>query len=249
MSDLTGKVAVVTGASKGIGAASAKALAAAGAAVVVNYASDQAGADSVVAAIAAGGGRAIAVKADVAKSAEVTSLFAQAKKAFGRVDVLVNNAGIYRSVPLDEITEDAFYREFNTNVLGTLLASKEAVKYFGPDGGSIVNLSSLASTKGFPTFAIYSATKASLEAITRVLAVELGPRKIRVNAVAPGVIETEGTHSAGLIGSDFVKAAIAGTPLGRVGQPDDIARVVVFLASDASGWLSGERLTAAGGYQ
>ena len=249
MSDLKGKVAVVTGASKGIGAAIAKALAAAGAAVVANYASDQKGADSVVAAITAKGGKAIAVKADVSKSAEVTRLFGEAKRAFGRIDVLVNNAGVYKFVPLDEVNEDEFHRQFNTNVLSALLASKEAAKHFGADGGSIINLSSVVSTKGFAAASIYSATKSSLDAITRSLAVELGPRKIRVNAIAPGVIETEGTHGAGLIGSDFEKGAVAGTPLGRTGQPDDIARVAVFLASDASGWLTGERVTAAGGYQ
>jgi 3-oxoacyl-[acyl-carrier protein] reductase len=249
MSDLKGKVAVVTGASKGIGAATAKAFAAAGAAVVVNYASDKKGADSVAAAITAKGGKAIAVQANVAKSAEVARLFDEAKKVFGRVDVLVNNAGVYKFVPLEQIDEDEFHREFDTNVLGALLASKEAAKHFGADGGSIINLSSVVSTKGFPAASIYSATKSSLDAITRALAVELGPRKIRVNAVAPGLVETEGTHTMGAIGSDFEKQAVANTPLGRIGQPDDIARVAVFLASDASGWLTGERLTAAGGSQ
>jgi 3-oxoacyl-[acyl-carrier protein] reductase len=247
MSDLQGKVAVVTGASKGIGAASAKALAAAGAAVVVNYASDAKGAEAVVAAIKAKGGKALAVKADVSKPAEVTRLFDEAKRAFGRVDVLVNNAGIYKFVPIEEVTEEEFHREFNINVLGALLATKEAVKHFGAEGGSIINLSSVVSTKGFPSASIYSATKSSLDAITRALAVELGPRKIRVNAVAPGLIETEGTHGMGAIGSDFEKMAVAGTPLGRLGQPDDIARTVVFLASDASGWVTGERIVTAGG--
>jgi 3-oxoacyl-[acyl-carrier protein] reductase len=249
MSDLKGKVAVVTGASKGIGAAIAKAMSAAGAAVVVNYASDKKGADGVAAAITAKGGKAITVQANVAKSAEVTRLFDEAKKAFGRVDVLVNNAGVYKFVPLEQVDEDEFHREFDTNVLGALLASKEAAKHFGTAGGSIINLSSVVSTKGFAAAAIYSATKSSLDAITRALAVELGPRKIRVNAVAPGLVETEGAHALGAIGSEFEKQAVANTPLGRIGQPEDIARVAVFLASDASGWLTGERLTAAGGSQ
>jgi 3-oxoacyl-[acyl-carrier protein] reductase len=247
MSDLKGKVAVVTGASKGIGAGVAKGLAAAGAAVVVNYSSSKDGAERVVADIKAKGGKAIAVKGDVAKSADVTRLFDETKKAFGALDVLVNNAGVYKFVALEEVTEAEFHREFNTNVLGMLLAAKEAAKHFGPNGGSIINLSSVASTRGMPAASIYSATKASADAITRALAVELGPRKIRVNAIAPGVVETEGTHSAGVIGSDFEKTAAANTPLGRIGQPDDIARVAVFLASDDSGWLTGERITAAGG--
>jgi 3-oxoacyl-[acyl-carrier protein] reductase len=249
MSDLKGKVAVVTGASKGIGAAIAKGLSAAGAAVVVNYSSSKEGADRVVADINANGGKAIAVKGDVAKAADMRRLFDETEKAFGTLDVLVNNAGVYTSsLPLEDITEDEFHREFNINVLGTILATKEAVKHFGPNGGSVINISSIASA-GHPTAAIYSGTKGAVDAITRGLAAELGPRKIRVNAIAPGGVETEGTHNAGIIGSDFEKAMIAGTPLGRIGQPDDIARVAVFLASDDSAWLTGERLTASGGYR
>ena len=249
MSDLKGKVAVVTGASKGIGAAIAKGLSAAGAAVVVNYSSGKEGADRVVADINANGGKAIAVKGDVAKAADMRRLFDETEKAFGTLDVLVNNAGVYtNSLPLEDITEDEFHREFNINVLGTILATKEAVKHFGPNGGSVINISSIASA-GHPMAAIYSGTKGAVDAITRGLAAELGPRKIRVNAIARGGVETEGTHSAGIVGSDFEKAMIAGTPLGRFGQPDDIARVAVFLASDDSAWLTGERLTASGGYR
>jgi 3-oxoacyl-[acyl-carrier protein] reductase len=247
MSDLKGKVAVVTGGSKGIGAAIAKALSAAGAAVVVNYASSKTDAEHVVAAIAAKGGKAIAVKGDVAKPTDVERLFDETKKAFGRLDVLVNNAGVYKYVPIEQTTADEFNRQFNTNVLGTLLAIKEAVKHFGPNGGSIINMSSVVSLKPVATAAIYSATKSAIDAITRALAVELGPRKIRVNAIAPGLTETEGTHDAGMIGSDFQKASLATIPLGRLGQPDDIARVAVFLASDNAGWITGERIPASGG--
>jgi 3-oxoacyl-[acyl-carrier protein] reductase len=247
MSDLKGKVAVVTGGSKGIGAAIAKALSAAGAAVVVNYASSKTDAEHVVAAIAAKGGKAIAVKGDVAKPADVERLFDETKKAFGRLDVLVNNAGVYKYVPIEQTTADEFNRQFNTNVLGTLLAIKEAVKHFGPNGGSIINMSSVVSLKPVATAAIYSATKSAVDAITRALAVELGARKIRVNAIAPGLTETEGTHDAGMIGSDFQKASLATIPLGRLGQPDDIARVAVFLASDDAGWITGERIPASGG--
>jgi len=248
MSDLKGKVAVVTGASKGIGAAIAKRLSASGAAVVVNYSSSKEDADRVVADIKANGGRAIAVKGDVAKAADLERLFAETKKAFGTLDVLVNNAGVYKFVPLEEITEEEFHRQFNINVLGTILATKEAAKHFGRKGGSVINISSTASA-GEAEAAIYSGTKGAIDAITRALAAELGPRKIRVNAIAPGGVETEGTHSSGIIGSDFEKAMIARTALGRIGQPDDIARVTVFLASDDSGWLTGERLTASGGYR
>src|SRR5215831_10097865 len=248
MSDLKGKVAVVTGASKGIGAAIAKRLSASGAAVVVNYSSSEEDADRVVADIKANGGRAIAVKGDVAKAADLERLFAETKKAFGTLDVLVNNAGVYKFVPLEEITEEEFHRQFNINVLGTILATKEAAKHFGRKGGSVINISSTASA-GEAEAAIYSGTKGAIDAITRALAAELGPRKIRVNAIAPGGVETEGTHSSGIIGSDFEKAMIARTALGRIGQPDDIARVTVFLASDDSGWLTGERLTASGGYR
>jgi 3-oxoacyl-[acyl-carrier protein] reductase len=248
MNDLKGKVAVVTGASKGIGAAIAKGLSAAGAAVVVNYSSGREGADRVVADIKANGGKAIAVKGDVAKTADVQRLFGETEKAFHALDVLVNNAGVYKFEPLEEITEDEFHREFNINVLGTILATKEAVKHFGPNGGSIVNISSIASA-GEAQAAIYSGTKGAVDAITRALAEELGPRKIRVNAIAPGVVDTEGTRSGGIMGSDFEKEAVAGTPLGRFGQPDDIARIAVFLASEDSAWLTGERLTASGGYR
>jgi 3-oxoacyl-[acyl-carrier protein] reductase len=248
MSDLKGKVAVVTGASKGIGAAIAKSLSAAGAAVVVNYAVGKEGADRIVADIKASGGKAVAVKADVANAADLQELFVETKRAFDTLDVLVNNAGVYKFLPLEEITEEEFHHQFNTNVLGTLLATKEAVKHFGPNGGSVINISSIASAGGAQA-AIYSGTKGAIDAITRGLAEELGPRKIRVNAIAPGEVETEGTHSGGIIGSDFEKAMIARTPLGRIGQPDDIARVAVFLASDDSAWLTGERLTAAGGYR
>jgi 3-oxoacyl-[acyl-carrier protein] reductase len=249
MSDLKGKVAVVTGASKGIGAGIAKSLGAAGAAVTVNYASGREGAERVVAAIKADGGKAIAVQADVAKAADVRRLFAETKKAFGRLDVLVNNAGIYRFQPLDDITEDEFHSLFNTNVLGTILATKEAAKHFDASGGSVINISSVASEEAVPTASVYSATKGAVDAVTRVLAAELGPRKIRVNAIAPGGVETEGTHAAGVMGSDFEKQMIARTALGRLGQPDDVARVAVFLASDDAAWLTGERLAASGGYR
>jgi 3-oxoacyl-[acyl-carrier protein] reductase len=248
MSELTGKVAIVTGASKGIGAAIAKRLAAAGASVVVNYASSREGADRVVAEIAGKAGKAIAVKADVSKAADVQRLFDATKKAFGSLDVLVNNAGVYGFAPLEEVTEDEFHREFNINVLGLLLASREAMKYFGPHGGSVINISSMASMSPTPTAVVYSATKGAVDTITRVLAKELGPKKIRVNAINPGGVETEGVHSLGIIGSDFEKDMVARTPLGRLGQPDDIASVAVFLASAASGWMTGETIAVGGGF-
>jgi 3-oxoacyl-[acyl-carrier protein] reductase len=248
MSNLKGKVAVVTGASKGIGAGIAKSLGAAGAAVVVNYASSKEGAEKVVAEIKAQGGKAIAVKGDVAKPADVQKLFDETQKAFGAVDVLVNNAGVYAFSPLENITEDDFHRHFNTNVLGTILATKEAAKHFGANGGSVINISSVASEAAVPGAAVYSATKGAVDTLTRVLAAELGPRKIRVNVIAPGGVETEGTHTAGVIGSDFEKQMIARTSLGRIGQPDDIAKVALFLASDESAWMTGERLAASGGY-
>jgi 3-oxoacyl-[acyl-carrier protein] reductase len=248
MSDLKGKVAVVTGASKGIGAAIARSMSAAGAAVVVNYSSSKEDADRVVGEIKANGGKAIAVKGNVAEEADMQQLFAEAKKTFGTVDVLVNNAGVYKFTPLEEITEEEYRREFDINVLGTILATREAVKHFGPNGGSIINISSIASV-GWPKAAIYSGTKGAVDAITRGLAAELGARKIRVNAIAPGGVETEGTRSTGVVGSDLEKAMVAGTPLGRFGQPDDIARIAIFLASDHSAWLTGERLTASGGYR
>jgi len=249
MGELEGKVAIVTGASKGIGAAIAKGLGAAGAAVVVNYASSREGADRVVAAITGKGGRAIAVQGDVAKTADVRRLFEETQRAFGALDVLVNNAGVYQLEPIESVVEDAFHRQFNTNVLGPILAIQEAVKHFGPKGGSVINISSVASTSAPPNSVVYSATKGALDTVTWVLAKELGPRRIRVNTIAPGGVETEGVHAAGLIGSDFEKQIVAGTPLGRLGQPEDIAGVAVFLASDAAGWVTGERISASGGFR
>ncbi|WP_304192350.1 glucose 1-dehydrogenase [Phenylobacterium aquaticum] len=243
---LAGKVAVVTGASKGIGAAIAKALAAQGAAVVVNYAASQAGADIVVAAITAAGGQAIAVQGDVAKSAEAQAIIAAAITAFGRLDILVNNAGVYEFSPIADITEDQFRRMFDTNVLGVLLTTQAAVKHLG-EGASIINIGSAVTTLNPPDSTIYTGTKGAVDAITGVLAMELGPKRIRVNTISPGIVETEGSHAAGFMGSPFEADAVAQTPLGRVGQPDDIADVAVFLASDASRWLSGERLSASGG--
>jgi len=248
MSNLKGKVAVVTGASKGIGAGIAKSLSAAGASVVVNYASSKDGADRVVADITANGGKAIAVKGDVAKAADVQHIFDETKKAFGQVDVLVNNAGVYAFSPLESITEDDFHRHFNTNVLGTILATKEAAKHFGENGGSVINVSSIVSKTPVPGASVYSATKGAVDTLTLALAAELGPRKIRVNVIAPGGVETEGTHTAGVVGSDFEKQIVSRTALGRFGQPDDIAKVAVFLASDESAWMTGERLAASGGY-
>jgi 3-oxoacyl-[acyl-carrier protein] reductase len=248
MSELTGKVAVVTGASKGIGAEIAKGLAAAGAAVVVNYASSKAGAERVVADITGKGGKAIAVHGNVAEAKDVQRLFEETKKAFGSLDVLVNNAGVFEFSPLEAVTETEFHREFNINVLGTILATRESLKYFGPAGGSVINLSSVAGVKAIPNSVVYSATKGAVNAITRVLANELGGRKIRVNAIAPGPVETEGVHELGILGSDFEKQMVAETPLGRIAQPVDIARIAVFLASDSSGWLTGDIITASGGY-
>jgi 3-oxoacyl-[acyl-carrier protein] reductase len=249
MKELSGKVALVTGASKGIGAAIAKAFGAAGAAVVVNYASGKDGAQRVVDAITREGGRAIAVQADLAKAADVARLFAEARRAYGRLDVLVNNAGVYRFDPLEAVTEDEFHREFNTNVLGPILATQQALELFGEQGGSVINIGSVASIATTPGTIVYSATKAALDAVTRVLANELGARKIRVNTIAPGGVETEGTHRSGVIGSDFQKEMVQRTPLGRFGQPEDIARVAVFLASDNAAWLTGERIAASGGYR
>ncbi len=247
MGELTGKVAIVTGASKGIGAGMAKALAKAGAAVVVNYASSKDGADRVVKEISQNGGKAIAVQGDVAKAGDVKRLFADTKKAFGSLDILVNNAGVYEFAPLESVTEEEFHREFNTNVLGLILATREAAKYFGPEGGSVINVGSAASTTTPPNTVVYTATKGAVDAVTRVLAKELGPRKIRVNSINPGGVETEGTHRIGVVGSDFQKQMVAQTPLGRFGQPEDIAPVAVFLASKASAWLTGEVLLASGG--
>jgi 3-oxoacyl-[acyl-carrier protein] reductase len=248
---LAGKVAIVTGASKGIGASIAKHLADEGAAVVVNYASSREGANRVVAAIADNGGKAIAVQGNMAKHADIQRLFAEAKKAFGRLDILVNNAGIYKFAPLEEITPEHFHEMFDLNVLGLILASREAVKHFGPAGGSIINISSVVSTTAPPNWSVYNATKAAVDAVTRTLAKELGPRKIRVNSINPGLVETEGTTSAGTTAddSDIRKLVEANTPLGRVGQPQDIAPAAVFLASDDSRWITGETLYIAGGYR
>ncbi|HEY5255010.1 MAG TPA: glucose 1-dehydrogenase [Acidobacteriaceae bacterium] len=247
MSKLKNKVAVVTGASKGIGAAIAKALASEGASVVVNYSSSKEGADRVVADITAKGGKAVAVQGDVSKAKDVERIFAETKKQFGSLDVLVNNAGIYEFSPIGEVTEDKFHRLFNTNVLGLLLASQQAANLFGPEGGSIINIGSVVSRITPPGSSIYSATKSAVDAVTGALARELGPKKIRVNSINPGMVETEGVHSAGFIGSDFEKGAVAQTPLGRIAQPDDIAPLAVFLASSDSGWLTGETIVASGG--
>jgi 3-oxoacyl-[acyl-carrier protein] reductase len=249
MSKLQNKVAIVTGASKGIGASIAKHLAAEGAAVVVNYASSKEGADRVVAEIVGNGGRAIAVQANVAKQAEIHRLFAEAKKAFGRLDILVNNAGIYEFSPLEAITEEHFHKLFDLNVLGLILASQEAAVQFGPSGGSIVNISSVVSTLAPANVSVYSATKAAVDAVTRSLAKELGPRNIRVNSINPGMVETEGVRAAGISESDMRKQMEAQTPLGRIGQPRDIAPAAVFLASSDSGWITGETLFISGGYR
>ncbi len=249
MSNLQGKVAVVTGASKGIGAGIARALGAAGAAVVVNYASDKAGAEKTVAAITAKGGKAFTVKGDVSKPADVKHLFEETRKGFSKLDVLVNNAGVFKFAPLEETTEAEYQRQFGTNVLGPLQATREALALFGPQGGSVINISSIVSRMGIPGSAIYAGTKGALDTITLVLASELGPRKIRVNAINPGMVESEGTHAAGFIGSDFQKDVEAKSPLGRIGQPEDVAKVAVFLASDESAWLTGERISASGGHR
>lgn len=246
MSKLAGKVAVVTGASKGIGAAIAKGLAAEGASVVVNYATSKAGADAVVSAITEAGGTAVAVGGDVSKGVEAQGIIDKAIDTYGRLDILVNNSGVYEFAPIEEITEAHFHRHFDTNVLGLLLTTQAAVKHLG-EGASIVNVSSVVTTITPPATAVYSGTKGAVDAITGVLARELGPRKIRVNAVNPGMIETEGTHTAGVIGSEFEAQIVAQTPLGRVGLPDDIASAVVFLASDDARWLTGEHIVASGG--
>ena len=247
MRKLTGKVAIVTGASKGIGAEIAKQVAADGAAVIVNYSSSKKGADRVVAEIEGSGGKAIAVKANMAKKAEIENLFAETKRAFGRLDILVNNAGIYEFSPLEGITEEHFHKHFDLNVLGLIFASKEAARYFDSAGGSIINISSVASTAAPANTSVYSATKAAVDAITRSLAKELGPRKIRVNAINPGMVETEGVHAAGIMESDFRKEVESKTPLGRIGQSEDIAPAVVFLASEDSAWITGETMRVSGG--
>ena len=247
MSKLKGKVAVVTGASKGIGADIAKGLAKEGASVVVNYASSKEGADRVVAEITGRGGKAIAVQGDVSKASDVKRLFSETKKSFGKLDVLVNNAGVYKFAPLEDITEDHFHWHFNTNVLGLLLTTQEAAKLFPAEGGSVINIGSTATALNPPTTAVYTATKGAVDAVTHVLAKELGPKKIRVNSINPGMVETEGVHSIGIIGSDFQKSFEAQTPLGRIAQPEDITPIAVFLASSDSGWLTGETLLASGG--
>ena len=244
---LAGKNAVVTGASKGIGAAIAKHLAAEGAAVVINYASSKTVADSVVREITSNGGKAVAVQGDMSKKADIERLFTEAKTVFDTIDILVNNAGIYEFAPLEAITEEHFHKQINVNVLGPLLATQAAVKLFGPSGGSIINISSLASTARFPNAAVYCATKGAVDALTRSLATELGPRKIRVNAINPGMVETEGFHTAGIAGSDMQKNVEAQTPLGRIGQPQDIAAVAAFLASSDSAWITGESFVISGG--
>ena len=246
MSKLKGKVAIVTGASKGIGAGIAKSLAAEGASVVVNYASSKAGADAVVAEIGAAGGKAIAVHGDVSKSAEAQAIVDAAVKQFGRLDILVNNSGVYGFAPIENVTEEDFHKHFNVNVLGLLLTTQAAVKHLG-EGSSIINIGSVVSRITPPGSSVYTGTKGAVDAITGVLSRELGARKIRVNALNPGMVETEGTHAAGFIGSDFETGAVAQTPLGRIGQPNDIASIAVFLASDDSYWLTGEHLLAGGG--
>jgi 3-oxoacyl-[acyl-carrier protein] reductase len=248
MAKLHGKVAVVTGASKGIGASIALHVAAEGAAVVVNYASSKEGADRVVAEIVGRGGKAVAVRANVADHADVRRLFAETKQAFGTVDILVNNAGIYQFAALEEVTAEQFHRMFDLNVLGLILASQEASRQFGPDGGSIINISSVAATEAPATASVYSATKAAVDAVTKSLAKELGPRKIRVNSINPGMVETEGVHAAGFAESDFQKQVESRTPLGRIGQPRDIAPAAVFLASSDSAWITGETFTISGGF-
>lgn len=247
MSKLKNKVAIVTGASKGIGAGIAKAYGAAGASVVVNYASDKAGADRVVHEIITNGGKAVAVQGSVAVAADIKRLFAETRSAFGQLDVLVNNAGVFHFEPLEAITEEEFHRQFNTNVLGTILASQQAVQDFGDHGGSIINISSVISDNPMANSVVYSATKGAVDTIAIALSKELGPKKIRVNTIAPGGVETEGTHTSGIMGSDFETQMVAGTPLGRMGQPNDIAKVAVFLASEDAEWVNGERINVSGG--
>ena len=246
MGELSGKVAIVTGASKGIGAAIARRFAEAGAAVAVNYASDKTGADQVVEQIKRGGGKAVAIQANVSKSADVKRLFAETKATLGTPSILVNNAGVFTFQPLEAVTEEEFHRQFDTNVLGTLLATQEAVTAFNGEGGSVINISTISSINPVPSSVVYSASKSAIDAITKALAKELGDRKIRVNAIAPGMTETEGVKDLGIT-LDVAKAIGRPIPLGRLGQPDDIARVALFLASDQSSWLTGERISASGG--
>jgi 3-oxoacyl-[acyl-carrier protein] reductase len=248
MSKLKGKVAVVTGASKGIGAGIARALGAEGANVVVNYASDKAGAEKVAAAIVESGGKAVTVQGDVSKAADVKRLFDEGEKAFGKLDVLVNNAGVYGFAAIGEVTEAEFHRQYGINVWGLLQTTREALPHLR-DGASIINVSSIVSRMGLPGSAIYAGTKGAVDTITQVMATELGPRRIRVNALNPGMVESEGTHAVGVIGSEMQKNVEAQAPLGRIGQPDDIAKVAVFLAGEESGWLTGERISASGGHR
>lgn len=247
MSKLKNKVAIVTGASKGIGASIAKHFAAEGAKVVVNYASSRTGAEEVVKTITENGGVAIAIQGDVSKETDINRLFEETQKAFGSLDILVNNAGIYEYLPIETITEASFHKQFDINVLGSILAIQAAVKQFGDKGGNIINISSGASNTPLPTGSVYSATKAALDAITISLSKEFSGRNIRINSILPGVVETEGSHSAGFIGSDFEKKLVASTPLGRTGQPEDIAKVAVFLASDDAAWITGEKISVSGG--
>ncbi|MCW3090633.1 MAG: gdhI 2 [Ferruginibacter sp.] len=247
MSKLKNKVAIVTGASKGIGAGIAKAYGTEGASVVVNYSSDKEGADRTVNEIVTNGGKAIAVQASVAIAADVKRLFKETKDAYGQLDILVNNAGVFKFEPLETVTEEEFHRQFNINVLGTLLTTQQAVLDFGANGGSIINLGSVVSDNPLANSVVYSATKGAVDTIAIALSKELGSKKIRVNTIAPGGVETEGTHTEGIIGSDFEKMMVAATPLGRIGQPNDIAKVAVFLASDDAEWVNGEKITVSGG--
>jgi len=247
MSKLKNKVAIVTGASKGIGAGIAKAYGTEGASVVVNYSSDKEGADRVVNEIVANGGRALAVQGNVSISADVKKLFSETKTAFGHVDILVNNAGVFKFEPLETVTEEEFHRQFNTNVLGTILATQEAIQHFGDAGGSVINVGSVVSDNPLANSVVYSATKGAVDTIAVALSKEFAGKGIRVNTLAPGGVETEGTHSVGIIGSDFEKQMVANTPLGRIGQPNDIAKVAVFLASDDSAWVNGEKINVSGG--
>ena len=247
MSNIAGKVAVVTGASKGIGASIAEHLAAEGASVVVNYSTSKAGADAVVKRITQKGGKAIAVQADVSKPKDITRLFAETKAAYGKLDILVNNAGIYEFAPLESVTAEHFHKQFDLNVLGLLLTTQEAVKLIGAEGGSIINISSIVGQMPLGTASVYSATKAAVDAITVALSKELGPKKIRVNSLNPGMVETEGLHTLGFAGGDFQKTMESQTPLGRIAQPEDIARAAVFFASESAGWVTGQTLILAGG--
>ena len=247
MSKLKNKVAIVTGASKGIGAGIAKAYGTEGASVVVNYSSDKAGADRVVKEIVDGGGKAIAVQGNVSVAADVKKLFAAAKTAFGTLDILVNNAGVFAFAPLETITEEEFHRQFNTNVLGTILTTQEAIQHFNGKGGSVINVSSVISDNPMANSVVYSATKGAVDTIAVALSKELGAKNIRVNTLAPGGVETEGSHTLGMIGGDLEKQLVADTPLGRIGQPNDIAKVAVFLGSDESGWINGQKINVSGG--